>query len=224
LRFSSFREGIFRTRRPFWFAFFVVFIQFALSGHGHCQLPSPWQEQDIGSPGATGSAAYDSGSDQWTVQGAGADIWGSSDKFHFVYKAWTGDGEVITRVASQGTGNDWAKAGIMFRETLDADSRFTMIAVTPVNGLVYQHRLQTGQNGYSTGLLVAQAPYWVRMIRQGDTFRAYASASGSEWILLAEKVVPMEQSLYVGIAVTSHDQGVLNQAVFEFLFQPKVRL
>jgi hypothetical protein len=40
-------------------------------------LPSPWVSEDIGSPGAAGSATYSSGT--FTVNGSGADIAGTSD-------------------------------------------------------------------------------------------------------------------------------------------------
>ena len=47
--------------------------------------PSPlaWQQQDVGATGLKGSGVQtDTG---WLIQGAGADIWGAADAFHFVY-------------------------------------------------------------------------------------------------------------------------------------------
>src|SRR5262245_57259837 len=61
-------------------------------------LPSPWSAQDIGSPAIPGSASFDQGT--FTITAAGADIWGQSDQFSFIYQQVTGDVEVIARVDS----------------------------------------------------------------------------------------------------------------------------
>jgi hypothetical protein len=47
-------------------------------------LPSPWSAIDIGDVGAAGSATFSDGT--FTIQGAGADIWGMVDAFQFVYQ------------------------------------------------------------------------------------------------------------------------------------------
>src|SRR6202022_15202 len=72
-------------------------------------LPAPWSTADIGSPAQAGSAAYASGT--FTVKGGGADIWGTSDQFRFVYQQMTGNGEIVARVASLTNTDPWAKAG-----------------------------------------------------------------------------------------------------------------
>src|SRR5437660_4418175 len=83
-------------------------------------LPSGWSQADIGSTGVSGSASYANGT--FTVQGAGAQIWGTADAFHFAYQSLSGDGTMVARVASvQGTSSGgWGSAGVMIRETLDA--------------------------------------------------------------------------------------------------------
>src|SRR6185503_297907 len=80
-------------------------------------LPSPWAHRDIGSVGIAGVAQY-SDATGFTVTASGADVWGTADAFHFVYQPWTGDGSIVTRVASVTNANAWSKAGVMFRESL----------------------------------------------------------------------------------------------------------
>jgi len=53
-------------------------------------LPSPWQTLDIGAVGLPGSALYAAG--QFTLKGAGANIWGAADAFRYVYQPFSGDG------------------------------------------------------------------------------------------------------------------------------------
>src|SRR4029077_5861855 len=52
-------------------------------------LPSIWSDGDIGSTGLAGSAGYANG--VFTVTGAGAQIYGTADAFHFVYQPLSGD-------------------------------------------------------------------------------------------------------------------------------------
>ena len=59
-------------------------------------LPAPWQTQDVGSVGRAGSASHANG--EFTVAGAGADIGGGGDAFHYVYRTLSGDGQIVARV------------------------------------------------------------------------------------------------------------------------------
>src|SRR3712207_4595055 len=52
-------------------------------------LPPGWHSRDIGSVGLAGSANESGGT--FTVKGAGADIWGTADGFHYAYRMVTGD-------------------------------------------------------------------------------------------------------------------------------------
>jgi hypothetical protein len=59
----------------------------------------------------------------YTITGEGADIWGGTDAFHYVYMQLTGDGEISARVVSNVTGSKtWAKCGVLIRVTNAHDS------------------------------------------------------------------------------------------------------
>ena len=60
-------------------------------------LPAGWADGDIGNPVVAGSAEMSA--DTMTVRGAGADIGGTSDQFHFAYQPMAGDGDIRIRVA-----------------------------------------------------------------------------------------------------------------------------
>ena len=75
---------------------------------------------DIGSPRLAGSARHvETG---WDLIAGGADIWEKSDQFHFVYKHLSGDFDIAVRVESFTPAHLYSKAGLMVRETLNADS------------------------------------------------------------------------------------------------------
>ncbi|MCX5644288.1 MAG: protein kinase [Phycisphaerae bacterium] len=142
------------------------------------------------------------------VSSGGADIWGTSDQFRFVFKQLNGNGSITMRVDSLINTHDWAKVGTMIRQTLDASSTNAMIAVTPGNGVSFQWRDAT--NGFTSynnaGTTGIAAPYWVRISRTGNVFRAERSADGKTWTQQGvDTTVVMPASVYIGIAVTSHD-------------------
>ena len=58
------------------------------------------------------------------------------------------------------------------------------------------------------------APYWLRLSRSGDVFIASRSPDGSNWTEIASQVLPMASEVFIGLAVTSHEDGVLGTATF----------
>jgi len=122
---------------------------------------------DIGAPSPTGSGIYDVGTDTYTVAGGGADIWGTSDQFHYLSKSFAGNGSITARVTSVTNTNVWAKAGPMFRDGTAANAAFADVVATPGSGVSFQWRAAGGSPGFAqvTGIT---APVWLRLIRAGS--------------------------------------------------------
>ncbi|MBI3857013.1 MAG: PQQ-dependent sugar dehydrogenase [Planctomycetes bacterium] len=175
-------------------------------------LPSPWQNRDIGSVGTAGSSSYSGGT--FTVKGSGADIWNTLDEFQFVYQALNGDGTVTARVTAVQNTNVWAKAGVMIREGLSDAARHAMMVITPGSGASFQRRVAVGGASASTAGPVVVAPYWVRVVRSGSTLTGSVSTDGSTWTLVGSDTIALSSSAMVGLAVTSHSDGVLCSATF----------
>lgn len=179
-------------------------------------LPQPWQNRDIGDVGIAGKAGWRDG--KFTLKGSGSDIWDSSDQFHFVYQGLHGDGEITARVTSLTNTNGWAKAGLMIRESLTPGSRNVSVFMTPDNSVNAQGRESTGGGSYSyrpASLDGLQVPQWVRLVRQGDTITSYVSADGADWKQVDAKPLGMGEDVYVGLALTSHDNTQVGTATFE---------
>jgi regulation of enolase protein 1 (concanavalin A-like superfamily) len=171
-----------------------------------------WTNRDIGSPRLAGSWSLSGGTH--TVRGAGGDIWDSADQFHFVYQIVTGDVEVIARVASLQNTDSWAKAGVMIRESLAAGARHTSFFATPGNGWSYQYRPVADATSFLTQGPSGQAPGWVRLVRRGGTITAYSSPDGATWAVESTDTVAMSTTVYVGLAVTSHNPDAVTTASF----------
>ena len=175
-------------------------------------LPAGWSAQDIGSVSAAGSTTQDSGT--WTVTGSGADIWGTADGCRFVSQRLTGDIQVTAQVSGLTNTNVWAKAGVMIRESLTAGSRHASTFATAANGLAYQRRLVTDGVSSHTAGPASATPYWVRIERLGNVVISSTSPNGTTWTEIRRETIAMSAAVYVGLAVTSHNNGVLCTATF----------
>jgi DNA-binding beta-propeller fold protein YncE/fibronectin type 3 domain-containing protein len=170
-------------------------------------VPAPWQTQDIGAVGAAGSASFSSGT--FTVVGSGADIWGTADEFRYVFQPANGDCEIRARVTGIQNTHTWAKSGVMIRETLATGSKHAMVVLTPGQGVSFQRRGTNDATSLSTTTAGLVAPQWVRVVRRGNVFSGYRSTDGVNWTLMGTETITMGSSVYVGLAVTSHNDGVL---------------
>ena len=176
-------------------------------------LPTPLRAVDIGTPAIKGATTYSQG--VFTVHAGGVDIWNTSDQFHFVYQPLNGDGQVIARVQSITNSDDWAKTGVMIRETLTANSRHAFATITAGSGYAFQRRLTTSGVSLHTAGPSRTAPGWVRLVRTGSKIDAYQSTTGTTWTLMGSDTVAMASAVYVGIATTSHDTSMATDAVVD---------
>jgi len=192
--------------------YFITHVNGTLTVQPDNSLPAPWQSQDVGSVGLAGGATHSGGT--FTVSGSGADIWNGADGFHYVFQPWSGNGEIIARVDSVGNTDPWAKAGVMFRQSLTAGSPHAMMVITPGNGAAFQRRLASGGTSTHTAGPVVTAPYWVRLVRTGDTLQGFASPDGVNWTLVGTDTVTLGDPIFVGLAVTAHNNTLASTATF----------
>src|SRR5205807_1773108 len=125
----------------------------------------------------------------------------------------------------------WAKAGVMIRESTDPGSRNAFTLETPnLNGFdhnepVFQWRSDpNGGTGDSDNHVMHEppAPIWLRLVRSGNSFSGFWAldvgngAGHGPWNQLGPTVnVGMGTNTLVGLAVTAHNNGTINQSVFD---------
>ena len=178
------------------------------------ELPAGWAQADIGAVPLAGSATYTN--ETFSVNGSGADIWGSADAFHYAYRTLSGDGAIVARVASIPQGvNAWVKAGVMIRASLSAGSPHALMLASASKGMAFQRRAQDGGVSTSTSGSLSPAPRWVKLQRSGDLFSAYESADGVTWTLVGTESITMGATVFVGLAVTSHTTGSSATCAFD---------
>lgn len=178
-------------------------------------LPAPWVTTSIGNVTAAGAATWSAG--RFTVSNGGPGITGTADAFRYVHQPRSGDVTVTVRVDSLVNSNTYAKAGIMIRETLAANSRHVSLVCTPtiVDGVKIIQRAAPGatttNQAYSR---LSLPPRWLRLVRSGATFTGYQSADGQTWSPVGSTMLAMTAPVQVGLAVGSQSTTNPTTAVF----------
>jgi hypothetical protein len=165
-----------------------------------------------GEPGSVGSFTE---GPPITMTAIGTDITGTSDQFHFAYKQLSGEGSIIAKVLSIENTNSLAKAGVMIRQALTADSPYAMIAAMPANRVSFQRRFSTAGTTQSTSRAGVTVPRWLKLTRAGNTFTAYHSANGTSWTTVGTPAeISMLVDVYVGLCLTSRNVDAICTAEF----------
>ena len=196
------------------FALLVILLGYVVYTNAQA-LPSGWSDGDIGSTGVAGSATYSNGT--FTLQGAGAQIYGTTDAFHFAYQSLSGDGTIVARVVSFQGGSSNREVGVMIRETLGAQAANATVGYWPYFGSIYlELRSTTGGTTSDSASFSASLPYWVKATRSGNSFSAYVSADGVYWSQVGtSQTITMAQNVYIGLAVTSGSTTSSATATFD---------
>lgn len=179
---------------------------------------STWTTQNIGSPTPAGSFSETDGT--FTVRGGGSNISGTSDQFHFVYQTLNGDGDIRARLVSMTGGNSSAKAGVMLRNTSAANSRAAFMSLygsaNTNDDSSWRYRATDGASFSTTSSDGAVPPYWIRVVRAGQSVSGYQSSNGQTWTQIGStQTVTMNASTLIGLAVTSNNTSQLCTAVFD---------
>jgi hypothetical protein len=178
-------------------------------------LPSGWLDRDIGAVGVAGNATY--ANSVFTTKGAGQQIYATADSFHFVYQPLSGDGTLVARLASFQGGSGYATAGVMIRETLDPASTnaFTADWVN-YNEFLFDDRATAAASTTASTALTGTPPYWLKVVRSGNTFTSFTSPDGVNWTPLgASQTITMAQNVFIGLAVNSGTTTSLGTATFD---------
>jgi hypothetical protein len=165
--------------------------------------------------------------DTYTMSASGLDIWDLSDQFRYAYKRLSGNGYIIARVVSLENTNEWAKAGVMIRDSLDDYSVHAFMCVTPSGRSAFQNRQIIGSDSFtaSSDPNNVTTPVWVKIVRQVHQFSGYYSTDGVNWIKQQPtesaddtsnnpQIIPMSTEVYIGLAHTSHNINLIGTSVF----------
>jgi hypothetical protein len=196
-------------------------------------LPDPWRNGDVGDTGAAGSTSWAAGT--FTLKGSGADIWGTTDAFQFLFQGLGGccsvtgeypleHVEVSARVTSVQNTDAFAKAGVMLRTSstksfpaeFDPSAADVILDVRPTGDVEFMTRSSKGAETTYVSGTTATLPVWLKLTRVDDLVTGYVSSDGDDWTAVGTTRTGVSiDDEQAGIVVTSHVRGTLNTATFD---------
>jgi len=196
-----------------------------MSPDGDVGPPDPtkvaWRASDIGDVTLHGAFEFlDRSRGDFVMSGSGLDIWDPADSFYFLYKEYSGDFDVTTRVSDIIDTHSWAKAGLMVRASTGPESAHALVSLTPRGITEFIFRAVDGgpsdfQLNYDfsdpAGL---KLPLWLRLSRTGERVTGYVSSDSETWEFVGDAVISLKDSVLVGAAVTSRNAELRTQAHF----------
>jgi Tol biopolymer transport system component len=173
---------------------------------------------DVGVTPEKGKVEFDAATGEYRVTGGGANIWAAADAFQFAWKKMSGDVAFTADVHFIGAGAvAHRKAALMIRQSLEPDSAYADAALHGDGLTSLQYRpasaaatLETKQEAKSD----LSEPVRIRIERRGNSFTMLAGKPGGQLTTTGPAAVTLQDPVYVGLAVCSHDANVLETAVF----------
>jgi len=181
-------------------------------------------QSDVGAVTPAGSAQFDSATGVYTLTSSGANLWGTTDGFHFVWKKLSGDAALSADIdfpARAGTHSEHRKAILIFRQNLDADSAYADAAQHGSGLTGLQFRMAKGDTTRSIELNI-DAPARVRLEKRGDSFTMFVSRHGEPLHQSGATIkLHLDGPFYAGIGLCAHDEHAVETATFSHLeFMP----
>ncbi|MCA9838608.1 MAG: DUF1565 domain-containing protein [Trueperaceae bacterium] len=181
------------------------------SGAGQAKA-SAWANTNIGDITVAGN--FSNSADGLDIKGAGREIGSFEDGFHYVYKTLKGNGSLVAKLDQLQDTNPWATAGIMMRSSLNSDASHSMIGITPGNGIWFTYRIENEIESESNIVTMDTSYKYIKLERSGDDFISYISSDGQTWTEAFRQLIPMNEEVYIGFAVSSNNEQVLTDAQF----------
>ena len=174
-------------------------------------------QSDVGSVTPPGTLVYDPGAQAYTITAAGANLWSTVDAFHFVWKKVSGDVLLTADIdfpLKTGNPNPHRKALLMFRQNLDAESVYADAAQHGSGLTALQYRQAAGATTKDIELNIS-SPKRLRLEKRGDTITMFLSMGSGPIHQVGSSIkLNFQEPFYVGLGVCSHDEKVVEKAVF----------
>lgn len=166
-----------------------------------------------------GHAEIDASTQRLVVEGSGDDIWDNADRMYYLATPVRGSVELTARINDRPwRTNEWAKAGVMLRETLEGPSRNVFLCATPDHDLVFQFRRDTGGGtGQTNAGKITSYPLFLRIRRSGELIQAFRSDDGVNFDKVGDtiRIQGLGPTVFIGFAVTAHREGSITHAEFD---------
>ena len=174
-------------------------------------------QSDVGKVNPAGTASFDAASGVYSIASSGANLWGTTDGFHLVWKKVSGDlsltADIQLAEASAGS-SPHRKALVIFRQTLEPDSMYADVAVHGSGETALQYRRNKGDTTQDIAFDLG-APKTVRLEKRGDTITLFVSMKGEPLHQAGASIkLHFAEPFYAGLGVCAHQDGAVEKATF----------
>jgi hypothetical protein len=90
-----------------------------------------------------------------------------------------------------------------------------MVSLSPEFGALFQFRSKDGNSTTMVNKPDINAPYWLKLVREGNKFTGYYSTDGQKWTKHNSINIEMAQTTYIGLAVSSNVPTLSCSATFD---------
>ena len=174
-------------------------------------------QADVGSVTPPGTLAYDAPNQVYTIGAAGANIWSTTDAFHFVWKKVSGDVSLTADMMfpdTSGHPSPHRKAVLIFRQSLDADGVYADAAQHGAGMTALQYRRTPAATTQDIELNI-DSPHRLRLEKRGDTITMFLSMGNEPLHQVGASIkLHFDGPFYAGIGVCSHNKDVTEKATF----------
>ncbi|HUY95567.1 MAG TPA: hypothetical protein VMU71_09720 [Terracidiphilus sp.] len=174
-------------------------------------------QSDVGVVHPAGAASFDSASGVYSIASSGANLWSTTDGFHFVWKKVSGDVSLtadLSLAPPAAASSPHRKAFLIFRQSLAPDSMYADAAVHGNGETALQYRRSQGDTTQDIAFDLG-APRTVRLEKRGDTITMFVSMKGEPLHQAGASVkLHFAEPFYAGLGVCAHQDGAVEKAAF----------
>ncbi len=194
--------------------YLFLMIRIAFSQYQPADLGVFENTLDVGNVRHAGNVTYDPGTGEYLVSGSGANMWGTSDEFRYVWKSLQGDFILRAEVEFIGDGVDpHRKIGWTVRNSLDPESEMVNAAVHGDGLTSIQYRKEHGGETMEN-VSENKMPQVVQLMRLGDRFIMGSARKGELMTFTEVSDVSLRNEVFAGIYVCAHNADAVEKARF----------
>lgn len=170
---------------------------------------------DVGAVIHKGRTQYNASTQEYTISGAGSNIWFNHDEFQYAWKKLKGNFILQARGILQGKGVELhRKLGWMVRNSLDTNAAMITAAVHG-DGLTSLQYRKTINADVEENKSPASAPDIIQLERIGNRYIMSTAHFGEAYTVVEVSDLDLGEEVYAGLFVCSHNKDVTETAVFD---------
>ncbi|PCJ94526.1 MAG: biopolymer transporter TolR [Flavobacteriaceae bacterium] len=169
---------------------------------------------DIGNVKHTGSATYNSETQEYTLSGSGTNMWGNQDEFHYLWKSIQGDFILRAQISFVGEGVDpHRKIGWTVRDNFHSNGKQVNATVHGDGLTSLQYRRTIG--GETEQLESSAAGSDVIQLERRGNIYIMSTAKFGDTFTSVQVEMDLRNEVFVGLSMCSHNPDVVEKAIFK---------